>query len=84
MTLDRYTWDQAAAARLATALGFAALEIPAGTIRSWASQGLIAAVGKAPGGAHLYDIAAVSAVAARPRHQAGRKRGAAGLHNLAK
>lgn len=62
-TLPRYTWDQATILRLATARGFAALDIPAGTVRAWASYGLIAAVGKAPGGAHLYVIAEVSKLA---------------------
>lgn len=74
MTLPAYTWDQAAILRLATARGFTALGIPPGTIRAWASQGLITAAGKAPGGAHLYDIAQVSAVADRPRNKAGRPR----------
>lgn len=72
--LPRYTWDQAQAARLATARGFAVLGIPAGTVRAWASQGLIHAAGKAPGGAHLYDIAEVSAVADRPRKTPGRRK----------
>lgn len=72
MTLPHYTWDQAAAARLATARGFTALGIAPGTIRAWASEGLITAAAKAPGGAHLYDIASVSAVADRPRQRAGR------------
>lgn len=73
MTLQRYTWDQAHIARLATANGFKALKIRPGTIRAWASQGLIHAVGKAPGGAHLYDIGEVSAVADRPRAAPGRR-----------
>jgi hypothetical protein len=70
--LPAYTWDQAAILRLATAQGFAALGIAAGTVRAWASNGLITAAGKAPGGAHLYGIAEVSAVADRPRSKAGR------------
>lgn len=73
MTLNRYTWDQAEIARLATANGFKALNIPPGTIRAWASAGLIHAVGKAPGGAHLYDIGEVSAVADRPKRRPGRR-----------
>lgn len=72
--LDRYTWDQATIAHLATAEGFKYFAIPAATVRWWASQGLIEAVGKAPGGAHLYSIPAVSAVADRPRKKAGRPR----------
>lgn len=72
--LQRYSWDQAEIARLATANGFRALGIAPATIRHWASEGLITAVGKAPGGAHLYDIARVSAVADRPRRKAGRPR----------
>lgn len=74
MNLDAYTWDQAAAARLATARGFTALGIAPGTIRAWASTGLIHAAGKAPGGAHLYDISEVSEVADRPRLKVGRPR----------
>lgn len=58
--LQTYTWDQAAIAGLATARGFSALNIPATTIRKWASRGRILAAGKAPGGAHLYSIADVS------------------------
>lgn len=73
-TLPAYTWDQAAILRLATARGFTALGIPPGTVRSWASAGLIHATGKAPGGAHLYDIAEVSAIADRPKIKAGRPR----------
>lgn len=72
--LPRYTWDQAAILRLATARGFNALGIPAGTVRAWASGGLVTAVGKAPGGAHLYAIAEVSAVADRPRKTRGRRK----------
>jgi hypothetical protein len=60
MTLPRYTWDQATILGLATANGYRALNIPPGTIRRWASEGHIQAVGKAPGGAHLYQIAAVT------------------------
>lgn len=67
MRLAAYTWDQAHLARLATARAFMVFGVPAGTVRAWASIGLIHAVGKAPGGAHLYDIAAVSTVADRPR-----------------
>ena len=73
-TLPSYTWDQATILRLATARGFTALGIAPGTIRAWASGGLIAAVGKAPGGAHLYGIAEVSAVADRPRQPRGRRK----------
>ena len=60
MTLPAYTWDQAAILGLATARGFGAVGINATTIRQWAARGHIAAVGKAPGGAHLYPIAAVT------------------------
>lgn len=75
-TLDRYSWDQAQISQLATANGFRAFGIAPATVRAWASDGLLTAVGKAPGGAHLYEIAAVSAVAARPRRKPGRpKRG---------
>lgn len=79
--LPAYTWDQATILGLATARGFQALEIPAGTVRAWASEGLITAVGKAPGGAHLYGIAEVSAVADRTRKPPGRPRS---LHNAPK
>jgi hypothetical protein len=76
--LPRYTWDEAAILRLATARGFQALRIQAATVRGWASEGLITSVGKAPGGAHLYSIEEVSAVAARPRRTPGpTRRGAA-------
>jgi hypothetical protein len=71
-TLPAYTWDQAQILRLATANGFKALGINPATVRSWASEGLVTAIGKAPGGAHLYEIATVSAVADRPRKKAGR------------
>lgn len=75
------TWDQAEILRLATARGFTALGIPAATVRWWASKGLITAVGKAPGGAHLYAISDVSEVAARPKKKPGRRpTGAAALH----
>lgn len=60
MKLPTYTWDQATIAGLATANGFQALGIKPATIRKWASRHHITAVGKAPGGAHLYPIAAVS------------------------
>jgi hypothetical protein len=59
MKLPRYTWDQATILGLATANGFRALGINATTIRKWASRHRITAVGKAPGGAHLYVIAVV-------------------------
>lgn len=71
--LQSMTWDQAEMLGLATARGFQAFDIPAATVRWWASQGLITAAGKAPGGAHLYSIAEVSAVAARPRARPGRR-----------
>lgn len=70
--LPAYTWDQAQILGLATARGFRAFAIAPATVRSWASQGLLTAVGKAPGGAHLYRIADVSAVAGRPRKKPGR------------
>jgi predicted site-specific integrase-resolvase len=60
VTLPRYTWDQATILGLATANGYRALNIPPGTIRRWAHQGHIRAVGKAPGGAHLYPITDVT------------------------
>jgi hypothetical protein len=60
MTLPRYTWDQALILGLATARGFQAIGIKPATVRKWASRHHIVAVGKAPGGAHLYVIAAVS------------------------
>lgn len=72
-TLPGYTWDQASILRLATARAFRAFGIPDATIRRWASDGLITARGKAPGGAHLYDITEVSEVADRPRRKPGRK-----------
>lgn len=71
-TLPAYTWDQAQILRLATANGFRALGLQPATVRWWASEGLIVAVGKAPGGAHLYEIAEVAATADRPRKKAGR------------
>lgn len=58
--LPTYTWDQAHILGLATARGFNALGITATTIRKWASRGHITAAGKAPGGAHLYQIAEVT------------------------
>lgn len=78
--LQAMTWDQAHILGLATARGFAALNIPAATVRWWASKGLIHPAGKAPGGAHLYSIADVSEVAGRPKQRPGRKpTGAAAL-----
>lgn len=73
MNLPRYTWDQAQILRLATARGFTAMHIPPATVRRWAADGLLTAVGKAPGGAHLYSIAEVAAVADRPKAKPGRK-----------
>lgn len=61
--LPRLTWTEAQDRRLATARGFGAFDIPAGTIRRWAHEHRITAVGKAPGGAHLYEIHEVSVVA---------------------
>lgn len=58
--LPAYTWDQANILGLATARGFEALGYPAATVRKWASRDKIHAVGKAPGGAHLYAIRAVT------------------------
>ena len=80
MNLPRYTWDQAHILGLATARGCRALGVNPATIRRWASTGLITAVGKAPGGAHLYRIAEVSVVADRPRRKPGR-RARASLHH---
>jgi hypothetical protein len=54
--LPQCTWNAAEQRHLATARAFTALGIPASTIRSWASHGLLHAVAKAPGGAHLYRI----------------------------
>lgn len=62
-SLDRYTWDQAAILGLGTARGFKAMQIDPSTIRHWSAAGHITPVGKAPGGAFLYSIAAVSKVA---------------------
>lgn len=73
INLPRYTWDQAHILKLATAQGFSAFGVPAATVRAWASDGLIKPAGKAPGGAHLYMIGEVSAVADRPRNKPGRK-----------
>lgn len=61
--MNRLTWTQAQQQQLATARGFNALGIPAGTIRRWAHEHRIQAVAKAPGGAHLYSIQKVSVVA---------------------
>jgi len=71
--LPRYTWDQATILQLATANGFKALGLNPATIRWWAAQGLITAIGKAPGGAHLYSIGEVSAASDRPRQKPGPK-----------
>lgn len=72
MTLEPITWKQAETNRLATARGFAALSIPAGTIRRWAHEGRIVACAKAPGGAHLYSIREVSVVAETMAHRPAR------------
>lgn len=72
MNLPRYTWDQAHILQLATCRGFRAVGLNPATIRRWAAAGLVHAVGKAPGGAHLYSIAEVSVVADRPRRKPGR------------
>lgn len=66
--MNRLTWHQATEQHLATARGFTALGIPAGTIRRWASEKRITAHGKAPGGAHLYNIRDVSEVAETMNH----------------
>lgn len=55
-SLPTYTWDQAFILGLATARGFRAVGVRPATVRKWASRGSIHAVGKAPGGAHLYRI----------------------------
>lgn len=60
MSLPKYTWDQATMLGLATAKGFRAVGIKPSTVRKWASRHQITAVGKAPGGAHLYVISAVT------------------------
>lgn len=62
MTLPAMTWAQANNSLLATARGFGALGMTASTIRRWAHEDRISAVGKAPGGAHLYSIREVSEV----------------------
>ena len=72
--LPRYTWDQAQILGLGTARGFQAFGFHSSTIRHWASDGLITAVGKAPGGAHLYVIAEVAKAADRERDTPGRKK----------
>ena len=54
--MPRYTWNQATILGLATARGFGAVGIKSTAVRKWASRGRIQAVGKAPGGAHLYVI----------------------------
>jgi hypothetical protein len=59
MTLPAYTWDQADMLGLATARGFNAVGLPPTRIRKWASRHQITAVGKAPGGAHLYRVSDV-------------------------
>lgn len=71
--LERYSWDQATILHLATAVGFRAWDIPAGTIRRWAHEGRIQAIGKAPGGAHLYQLEQVAAVADQLAHQPTRR-----------
>mgnify|MGYP001544856222 CR=1 FL=1 len=63
--LPRYTWDQAELLGLASARGFGAMGLNSTTIRKWASRDKITAVGKAPGGAHLYEIRAVATYAER-------------------
>lgn len=65
--LPKYNWDQVHILRLATARGFGAVGINAATIRSWASRGAFKAVGKAPGGAHLYSFDEVVRHAERNR-----------------
>lgn len=79
-TLERYTWDQACIAGLATPQGFPAIGIAAATVRRWASDGLVTAAGVAPNGAKLYNIADVSAVADRPKRRPGRPRRSGTLH----
>lgn len=71
--LQMMTWDQAAILGLGTCNGFRAVGLNPATIRRWASEGRLQAVGKAPGGAHLYSIAEVSAVADRPRRRNTRR-----------
>lgn len=73
MTLHRITWAEAADRRLATARGFQAFDIPAGTIRRWAHEHRITAVAKAPGGAHLYEIREVSVLAEKINHTPTRR-----------
>lgn len=67
MILQRMTWDQATILHAATANGFRALHIPPGTVRRWAHEHHIRAIGKAPGGAHLYLIDQVIATAEKCR-----------------
>lgn len=63
VALPRYTWDQAHILGLATATGFRAMGIKPGTIRQWVHRGRLTPIGKAPGGAHLFAISAVSSLA---------------------
>lgn len=79
--LSRYTWSQANILGLATARGFKAIGVKDSTVRHWASDGLITAVGKGPGGAHLYKIDEVSEVADRPRRKPGRRPRSGTLRN---
>lgn len=55
-SLQHYSWDQAAILGFATARGFGAVGLNAATVRKWASRGAFKAVGKAPGGAHFYEV----------------------------
>lgn len=77
MTLDQYTWDQAAIIRAWSPDAFTGIGIKPTTIRQWASRGYITAVGKGPNGCRLYLFTDVvrhaerskTAVACPPKHQ---------------
>lgn len=68
--LPRYTWDQATILNLWPAQSFRHLNIKAGTIRRWASDGDIRPVGKGPNGVVLYRFEDVVRRANRPRRHA--------------
>lgn len=55
MTLNRYTWDQAAIIGAWSPNAFQAVGINPATIRKWASRGHIHPIGIGPNGARLYD-----------------------------
>lgn len=57
----KVTWQDAATRGLWPARAFAAVGIPAATVRSWAARGHIAAVGIGPHNARLYAFTEVVA-----------------------